>query len=634
MSGGEGGTRPRWLWQALAAHRSGVQFVIDTLAWALALAFASVVRYDFSVSETSLSGLLAIIPLAALAQGVAGLSSGLYTGRWRFGSFEEVAALLRSTIVTAVLLFVINLWISNPRLVPASVPLAGGVAALVLMAGARYAWRLALERRRRPTGEGCQRLLVFGAGEAAAQIVASMLRDPTSPYLPVALLDDDPSKRNLRIMGVPVVGSRQRLDEAAATYEADAFLIAIPSADSQLVTELTDVATRAGLPVKVLPPVSELFGSDVDVDDIRDFSAADLLGRHEVTTDLQAVAGYITGKRVLVTGAGGSIGSELCRQIYRLAPAELIMLDRDESALHGVQLSIHGRALLDSADLVLLDLRDGEAVNRLLDQRRPHVVFHAAALKHLPLLERHPVEAVKTNLWATLDLLEAAEGRVERFVNVSTDKAADPCSVLGYSKRVTERLTAHFAQRGDGTFLSVRFGNVLGSRGSVLSTFHAQIEAGGPITVTDPDVTRFFMTVEEAVQLVVQAGAIGQAGEVLVLDMGEPVRIAEVARLLATRSDRPIEIEFTGLRPGEKLDEVLLGSGEDDDRPVHPLISHVQVAALPPEAVRAIDIACPPEDVVRALAELAGHADQARLPGRQMGGPTARGLGGEASWWR
>ncbi len=613
MSGSAGGTRFRRLWHALAAHRFEVQFVIDTLAWAFALGFASVLRFDFSISQANLSGLLWIIPLAALAQALAGLSCGLYTGRWRFGSFDEVAALIRSTVVTAGSVFLINLWIRSPRLVPASVPLAAGVAALVLMAGARYTWRLFQERRRRPTGEGCERLLVFGAGDAAAQIVASMLRDPTSPYLPVALLDDDPAKRNLRIMGVPVVGGRQRLHEAAATYKIDAFLIAIPSADSQLVTGLTEAATEAGLPVKVLPPVSQLFDGGVHVDDIRDLSAADLLGRREIRTDLQAVAGYITGKRVLVTGAGGSIGSELCRQIYRLAPAELIMVDRDESALHGVELSIHGRALLDSADLILLDLRDSEAVDRLLEQRRPHVVFHAAALKHLPLLERHPVEAVKTNVWATLDLLEAAEGRVERFVNVSTDKAADPCSVLGYSKRVTERLTAHFAQRNYGTFLSVRFGNVLGSRGSVLSTFHSQIEAGGPVTVTDPDVTRFFMTVEEAVQLVVQAGAIGQAGEVLVLDMGQPVRIAEVARLLAARSDRPIEIEFTGLRSGEKLDEVLLGSGEVDDRPVHPLISHVQVPPLRPEAVRAIDVTCRPEVVVRTLAELAVGTDQPHL---------------------
>ncbi len=275
----------------------------------------------------------------------------------------------------------------------------------------------------------------------------------------------------------------------------------------------------------MLPPVSELFGGQVGASDIRDVTTADLLGRHEIDTDLEAIAGYLTGKRVLVTGAGGSIGSELCRQIYRFAPARLIMLDRDESALHAVQLAIEGRALLDSPDLVLCDLRDRRAVQEVFTRTRPDVVFHAAALKHLPLLEQHPAEAVKTNVWATLDLLEiTAEAGVERFVNISTDKAADPCSVLGYTKRITERLTSHFASEARGTYLSVRFGNVLGSRGSVLTVFQSQIERGGPLTVTDPDVTRYFMTIEEAVQLVIQAGAIGRDGEVLVLDMGKPVR--------------------------------------------------------------------------------------------------------------
>jgi len=389
---------------------------------------------------------------------------------------------------------------------------------------------------------------------------------------------------------------------SAQDHRADALLIAIPSASAGLVTELSELAGAAGLPVKVLPPVSELFEGSVGVTDIRDVTAADLLGRREIDTDLDAIAGYVTGRRVLVTGAGGSIGSELCRQLYRFAPAELIMLDRDESALHAVQLSIEGRALLESPDLVLVDIRDQVALGELLAERRPHVVFHAAALKHLSLLERHPAEAVKTNVWGTLDLLEAASAcGVERFVNISTDKAADPSSVLGYSKRIAERLTAHVALRERRAFLSVRFGNVLGSRGSVLTTFQAQIENGGPVTVTHPDVTRFFMTVEEAVQLVIQAGAIGRPGDVLVLDMGEPVNIAHVARLLAARSERNVAIEFTGLRPGEKLHEVRLSTGEVDDRPIHPLISHVAAPPVEPGRVRGIDLSPGRESIVADL---------------------------------
>ena len=595
--------------QLLVRRRALIQSVIDSVAWAVALWLALLFRYDLDPSAADLWGLVAIIPIAALAQVVSGLGVGLYTGRWRFGSFDEVAALARSALITTVVVFLADVWVQPGQLlVPRSVPLAGGLAALMLMAGVRYAWRLGLESQRRPAGPDCERLLVFGAGEGAAQVMTAMLRDPGSPYLPVALLDDDPAKRNLRIMGVPVVGSRACLKQAAADHEVDAVLIAIPSADASLVTELTEVAADAGLPVKVLPPVRELFGNQVGVTDIRDVTTADLLGRHEIKTDLERIAGYITGRRVLITGAGGSIGSELCRQIYCFAPSELIMVDRDESALHSVQLSIEGRALLDSPDLVLLDIRDRHAVDQLLSGRRPEVIFHAAALKHLPLLERHPDEAVKTNVWATLDLLEAAANHgVERFVNISTDKAADPISVLGYSKRVAERLTAHLALETGRTFLSVRFGNVLGSRGSVLTTFHSQIDRGGPITVTHPDVTRYFMTVEEAVQLVIQAGAIGRPGEVLVLDMGQPVRIAELARVLAARSDRSIAIDFTGLRPGEKLSESLWGMGETDWRPAHPLISHAAVPPLDPRAARAIEVSGEEGTVAGRLADLCGR---------------------------
>jgi FlaA1/EpsC-like NDP-sugar epimerase len=354
-------------------------------------------------------------------------------------------------------------------------------------------------------------------------------------------------------------------------------------------------------------PVRDLIEGQVDASDIRDVTTADLLGRHEIDTDLEAIAGYLTGKRVLVTGAGGSIGSELCKQIYRFAPERLLMLDRDESALHGVQLAIEGRALLTSPDLILCDLRDRQAVQEVFTRLRPDVVFHAAALKHLTLLEQNPREAVKTNVWATLDLLEVtAKAGVKRFVNISTDKAADPCSVLGYSKRVTERLTSYYGSTAPGTYLSVRFGNVLGSRGSMLTTFQSQIERGGPLTVTDPHVTRFFMTIEEAVQLVVQAGAIGNNGEALVLDMGKPVVIAEVARLMAARSDRRIAIEFTGLRPGEKLHEVLLAEHEDDVRPAHPLISQVPVPALDPNRARSLDVFAGKERLVEDLARLAG----------------------------
>jgi FlaA1/EpsC-like NDP-sugar epimerase len=324
------------------------------------------------------------------------------------------------------------------------------------------------------------------------------------------------------------------------------------------------------------------------VSDIRPVTPADLLGRREAEIDVQVVAGYLTGKRVLVTGAGGSIGSELCRQVRRFDPATLIMLDRDESALHMLQLSMEGAALLDRRELVVADIRDRSRLEEVFEEHRPEVVFHAAALKHLPLLEMHPGEAVKSNVFGTLNVLQVAgDAHVERLVNISTDKAADPVSVLGYSKRIAERLTAWSGTQRSGAQVSVRFGNVLGSRGSVLTAFEEQIRAGGPVTVTDADVTRYFMTVEEAVQLVIQAGAVGSSGEALVLDMGEPVRIADVAQRLIARSGRPVELIYTGLRPGEKLHECLLGAGEVDVRPVHRLITHVPVPPLAPHQLGA-----------------------------------------------
>jgi FlaA1/EpsC-like NDP-sugar epimerase len=386
---------------------------------------------------------------------------------------------------------------------------------------------------------------------------------------------------------VPVLGGRDNMAEARKKTGATTLLIAIPSADSALITNISQLAQSSGMEVKVVPPVQSLHERPLTTSDIRDLTDEDLLGRRHINIDLQQISDYVVNRRVLVTGAGGSIGSELCRQLARFNPAELIMLDRDESALHEVQLSIHGRALLDTPQTVLADLRDADTIHHIFATRKPEVVFHAAALKHLPLLESYPLEAYQTNIRGTLTLLEAAEKNdVAVFVNISTDKAANPISVLGYSKRIAERLTAGFGGNGSkGKYISVRFGNVLGSRGSVLMSFRDQIDKGGPVTVTHKGVTRYFMTISEAVQLVIQAGAIGDNGEVLVLDMGKPVSIYEVAAQLVKNSGKAVEIEIVGLRSGEKVHEELFGDGEVDTRPRHPLISHVAVQPLGSELV-------------------------------------------------
>ncbi len=607
---------PRWR-QALAEQRGPVQVAIDAAAWGLALPAAMVLRYEFRGPDRwgpfTIGHLALAIALAVGAQIVLGAAGGLYRGRWRYGSFDEVAHLVGTAFLTTIWLSLVNRVVPN-QMVPQSVAVVGGALALLIMAATRYVFRLQLERSLRPDTEHAEKVLVFGAGEGGIQLVTAMLRNPASPYVPVGLLDDSPVKGNLEIMGIPVIGGRDRLVEVASLTEATTLVIAIPSADSTLIRELSHAALDADLDVRVLPAISEMLGGLVGVADLRPITAADLLGRHEIQTDLEAISHYITGQRVLVTGAGGSIGSELCYQLSRFAPGSLVMLDRDESALHAVQLRLEGRAMLDSRELVVGDIRDAERLAEVFDEHRPQVVFHTAALKHLPLLEMHPREAVKTNVFGTLNLLQLGmDHRVERFVNISTDKAADPTSVLGYTKRLAEQLTAGFARHAPGTFLSVRFGNVLGSRGSVLTAFQAQVDSGGPITVTDRDVTRYFMTVEEAVQLVIQAGAVGRRGEALVLDMGQPVRIDEVARRFAAQADRPIEVVYTGLRPGEKLHEVLIGADEIDQRPAHPLISHVQVPSLETADVAALaDNRWDDSGLVAELAHLTGAGTTGR----------------------
>jgi FlaA1/EpsC-like NDP-sugar epimerase len=551
--------------------------------------------------------LVPLVPLVVVAQLVAGTVFGLYRGRWVFGSIEEVSAVAKSFLFSGALLLVVDAAYSSDRPLPISVVLAGGTMAVLIMVGVRFGWRMDYDRqlRRRLQARECERVIVFGAGSGGRAAIKAMFADTESAYVAVALLDDDPSLRGLRTHGVKVVGDRHDMLLAAEEYHATGVVIAVPSASSSLVLELSELATKAGLSVRVLPSVRELLSSGVRVVDIREPTARDLMGRHSIEIDLDQAASFLRDKRVVVTGAGGSIGSELCRQIARFGPSELLMVDRDESALHSVQLSISGRALLDTPDVALLDIRDRDRVRQLFVERRPEVVFHAAALKHLPLLEAHPVEGFKTNVWGTLAVLEAARAaEVECFVNISTDKAADPCSILGYSKRVAEGLTAGLDDDAFGRYLSVRFGNVLGSRGSFLTAFQKQLELGGPLTVTHPDVTRFFMTVEEAVQLVLQAGAIGKGGRVLVLDMGEPVNIAEVAEQLAQTVKPPCPIEFVGLRRGEKLHEELFGVSEAPTLTAHPLIRSVGVPSLDGDCVRNFPTTISPERAAGALIAL------------------------------
>ncbi|WP_248759101.1 nucleoside-diphosphate sugar epimerase/dehydratase [Pseudarthrobacter sp. SSS035] len=563
----------RWAFRVL-------QYTVDAEAWVIALTVAVLFRFDFVAERVNwfALGLLAI--LAIVLQAGIGWGLALYRGKHQQGAFHEAQTLLATVASVAGGLALVSLVLLNPAGLPRSTALVALPIAFVLMGGSRHLQRLVSERRFRP-GETAQRTLIYGAGHTGEYLVKRMLSDPDSPYLPVGVIDDDPHKRHLRVSNLSVLGRGSELAKIARDKRASAIVLCIARADAEFIRTVSDRADEAGLRMMVLPMLSDILQGGVKIADLRDVAIEDLIGRHPVDTAVESIAGYVAGKRVLVTGAGGSIGSELCRQLTKFSPSELIMLDRDESGLHGVQMSIVGHGLLDSNDVVLADIRDTIALARIFDSRQPQVVFHAAALKHLPMLEQYPSEAWETNVIGTLNVLDAARRvGVETFVNISTDKAANPASVLGRSKRLAERLASAAAEETKQTYLSVRFGNVIGSRGSMLPTFIAQIEAGGPVTVTDPDVTRYFMTIPESCELVIQAGAIGRPGEVLILDMGEPVKILDVAQRMIAASGKNVEIVFTGLRDGEKLHEDLIGATELDERPFHEKITHTAVPPL------------------------------------------------------
>jgi FlaA1/EpsC-like NDP-sugar epimerase len=615
-----------WVLYRKRLTRAGLEASYDAAAWMSGIVIAALATRDTAGHEESLAMIARALPAVCVLSVATGLLAGLYRGRYQRGSLDEVLSVgIAGSLMTVALAVVGGLVVTGQQ-APLETVAAGALFAVPIMAGGRYVL-CAVRQLRRQSSAADTKVIVFGAGDAGIMLISRLLTEPDAAYRPVAILDDDPGKRRLRIRGIPVLGDRNQMAEVAAATGASVLVIAIARASGTVIRDLTGLAERCDLTPKVVPTVSELISGGARIEGVRDPRISDLLGRRPVRTDVAAIAGRFSGKRILVTGAGGSIGSELCRQLHRFGPSELSMVDRDESALHETQLELYGRALLDSDETVLADIRDVRRVREVFEKFRPQIVFHAAALKHLPLLERYPAEAVKSNIWGTYAVLEAAAAvGTECFINISTDKAAYPASVLGYSKRITERLTAYMAGRDGGSYLSVRFGNVLGSRGSVLGALSAQARAGGPLTVTHPDVTRYFMTADEAVQLVLQAAVIGGSGEVLVLDMGAPVRIADIARRLSARSAHPVDIVFTGLRQGEKLTEDLIGEGEVGRRTRHPLIQHVPVAPLAPGQLTSLDLNAGADSdaaiLRQSLSRCATTAPE-RFPSYSAGPPTS-----------
>jgi FlaA1/EpsC-like NDP-sugar epimerase len=569
--------RPRWVADVASRSVRGPSdlaiMLLDLLLIVTAYALTLVARHDLAVPPGAWSAFLRFLPVAIVLHLLTNRVAGLYGPVWEEASILEAQRmLLAGALTTLILMAGVLVFAREFGLLTA---LAGGLLATGFMGVLRFQSRLfAFHRRRR---RDAPRVLIVGAGESAGAILRELSRHDARKFQPVGLLDDDPRKLGRWLGGVPIVGTTSEVVEAGRRLEVEQVLFAIPSASSELVREVADATAELEVPLKVLPSVSELLDGQPRLRDVRDLSIDDLLGRQQVATDLDSVKALLHGRRVLVTGGGGSIGSEIVRQVDAYDPAELLVLDRDETHLFDAMAGIGGRGTP-----ILLDLRDRERLVRLFVDLRPEVVFHAAANKHVPLLESHPAEAVTTNVLGTDNLVAAARATgVERVVFISTDKAVNPSSVMGASKRMGEQLVLTGAPE-DAAWCAVRFGNVLGSRGSVVPTFVRQIREGGPVTVTHPDMTRFFMSIPEAVQLVLQASALAQDREVFMLDMGEPVKILDLAArmisLAGYRVGADIAIKVTGTRPGEKLSEELHTLHE------HPVAtSHPKVVQLHPE---------------------------------------------------
>ncbi len=559
-------------------YRVAIQGIWDASGWVIALLFATFLRYDGNPASQTVTNALVIGVIFGLTQVVLGWAVQRIRGRRIIGSFDEISVLTFTTAAVT-LIGTIFVFLVNPGPIPRSVPFIAGAIALTFMLGGRFTLRA--YRQRSIFSQENERVLIYGAGESGEQIIRQMLATPSSKFRPVALVDDNPRKQNLRVHGVRVVGTSASLELIIRRTGASTLVVAIAGINSKQLLELDQRCKALGIGLRVIPTTSEIIGGAIKLGDISHVTDEDLLGRRPIQTDEAGILEMLKEKRILITGAGGSIGSELARQVNRYQPSFVGILDRDESAIHATQLSIDGQGLLDSDNLILADIRDREWIREIISSVKPDIIFHAAALKHLPLLERYPEEGHKTNVIGTQNVLEAAqECNVNVFINISTDKAADPSCVLGRTKLITERMTASIQSSNGDRYMSVRFGNVLGSRGSVLTAFRYQIANGGPLTVTDPNVTRYFMTIPEAVHLVLQAAVIGDHSETLILDMGEPIKIDDVAKQMIEKSGRDIDIVYTGLRVGEKSAEVLFATDEKAVTKAHPLIFHTQVKPL------------------------------------------------------
>ena len=550
-------------------------FIHDLLWVPLSLFFAFWVRFNLDVipDEFFNAGLLVLV-VALPLQGYLFCHFGLYRCIWRFASLPDLERIVKTVIIGTMATFLIVFFMRRLDLVPRSILFLYPLFLAIGLAVPRLFYRW-LKDQHLGIRDQFKRALVVGAGRAGDSLIRNLLNDHR--YRPLAIVDDDPLKMGRELHGVRVMGPLKDLPGLIDNLSVDVVLLAIPSAGAKVIEQLISTCQELHVPCRTLPSMVELADGKIEVSKLREIRIEDLLGRTPVKLDKAQIRNYLHGKRVLITGAGGSIGSELCRQVMWFSPEEMILVDNGEYNLYEIEREVREHIGTGAFSAFLGDVRDKVRMNYVFEKTRPQVVFHAAAYKHVPIVEKNPVEGTKSNVLGTKNVADlSVQYEVEKFVLVSTDKAVNPANVMGASKRVAEIYCQNLDARVKTKFITTRFGNVLGSAGSVLPLFREQITRGGPVTVTHPDMTRYFMTIPEACQLILQAGALGDGGEIFVLDMGKPVNIAYLARQMIRLSGyeegKDIEITFTGIRPGEKLNEELLHPSENLMETEHPKI--------------------------------------------------------------
>ena len=549
-----------------------VLFVIDLLIVWFSSYTAYFFRFEGHVPGEYIGQFLEYSLLSSGLCLIVMLYLGMYRSMWKYASIRELLTMCQAVVISWGAAYLITLLYMDHR-VPMSVAVRTLETSLLLMGGARVFWRV-LSNRRTPGKDNKIPTLIFGAGDCGVLVARDLMSSNVNDRKLVGFIDDDPQKHFLTAYNLPILGDRHAIESVVISHQIKEIIIAIPSAPKTVISEIINLCISTGAKVKMIPGIRDMVNGKISFSTMRDVDVEDLLGRDPVKTDLVGIAEYVEDKVVLVTGAGGSIGSELCRQISPFRPSRLLLLGHGENSIYNIEMELKRNFPHLHIVPIIADVQDRARIDYVFDLYRPQVVFHAAAHKHVPLMEKNPSEAVKNNVFGTQNVADSADKYgVDRFVLISSDKAVNPTSVMGATKRIAEMYVQSLNVHSKTKFASVRFGNVLGSRGSVIPLFKKQISAGGPVTVTHPDMVRYFMTIPEAVQLVIQAGALSKGGEIFILDMGEPVRILKLAedliRLSGYEPYVDIDIEFSGIRDGEKLYEELLTAEEGATKTQH-----------------------------------------------------------------